>query len=999
MLTRMLTLGNVMVVSSAARRGPYWHLLETCLHVDGTHYQDHIAAILESVSQRMGLESFSQLFEAYAFQIAYSIRTGGLDFLRFPPRLLGYQDRKACAEAAFRAFTPANILADESAPEQMSHGQKLFANHCSIIQKTTAQGIRECFGDICGFQIVDWIESNAPLDSLEKVLLFNAKDIGDSASFEECLRQNVDGIVVAILRALGDQELDLIIEALRHVCNGDAASTFQAISSRGTNDFQTHTPNLPTFPARTILQALDWFSERTPDVKSNATSYHVLYELFSNIHRSPLVNEQIRLLNAMRLWVAFRHDNFQNSTLLYTLIRGATSLLAQSDLAHAAQSILEWAFNCYRRIACKDPRFPDILVRICRIAYDYSRVDDLSVSKLGQDMLRWIDAQALAFCKVSALRGQVVRALPAWPQEPSQGLLQIYQDISSESLSGVLGDPRISSNRFRLVRRFAELATRGEYDNEQFAKTDFWRLRDCIPESHRLRDEDIDAFATLLVLSKGHIDGFGSDQHHSASLRIRHRLDAKKRTGASAGDNSTSQYSIVLFLLAMLDGNDMTQVHVAYCTLRSLMSVAGVDMPQVYVWTSEQRTELEFLQSYRKMPHARPLRAMSELLTSSIYMQSTRDFHRWIAMTTILLTDVLGSSDSFYVQLTPILEADSAFAEQILPVLVHIALAAVFKDIDHESSPRTLLSNYFSSILSSDFAHVACRRVIVDIVLHLRNIQPPYSNDPLAPDKWLNLDYTVLGRNAIMCGAYTTALLFLELAAEYKDPSVSEDPTAEQILFDIYSHIDEPDGFYGIKTKDLHQFLIKRFHHEKQWDKAFHFHGAALEAGTKDTTTSEGLLQSFHSFGFDHLAINTLQGSLIASGSAFNSTSMNYRLGWRTETWDLPVRADRSNPGSLLYLVLRAVHRERGPKAIDAVLRHSLAEEMGRLRTLGSESLAEIREVTQNLMCLCQVTHWRSSRIQDRLAGKQTDLQAWKDFNHLDGDFEYVSVSHLWDSG
>ena len=96
-----------MVVSSAVRRGPYWHLLEAAFH--STHYYRHIEALLTSVSERLGLTRRSEIFDAYASQIAYSIRQSLDSVLRLPPHLLGYDDRKQCAEATFRAFTPTNI--------------------------------------------------------------------------------------------------------------------------------------------------------------------------------------------------------------------------------------------------------------------------------------------------------------------------------------------------------------------------------------------------------------------------------------------------------------------------------------------------------------------------------------------------------------------------------------------------------------------------------------------------------------------------------------------------------------------------------------------------------------------------------------------------------------------------------------------------------------------------------------------------------------------------
>jgi ataxia telangiectasia mutated family protein len=256
----------------------------------------------------------------------------------------------------------------------------------------------------------------------------------------------------------------------------------------------------------------------------------------------------------------------------------------------------------------------------------------------------------------------------------------------------------------------------------------------------------------------------------------------------------------------------------------------------------------------------------------------------------------------------------------------------------------------------------------------------------LGHEKWLDIDFTLLSRNAVICGAYTTALLFLELAAE-PGGSKPDVVAAEQILFEIYSHIDEPDGFYGITTTDLRQFLIKRFHHEKQWEKAFRFHGAALEASGRSTDDAEGLLNSFHAFGFDHLAIETLQSSHMGVESNASSSGMNYRLGWRTETWDLPDRHE-DDLGASLYLALRAVYRERDMLTVDSILHNALFSEMTKLRMLGPENLAEIRQVAQNLMCLNQVTHWRGKGIQKSLESKHIDINKWSDFIHVDPDFE-----------
>jgi ataxia telangiectasia mutated family protein len=991
----MLSLGNVMVISSAVRRAPYFHLLEAVFY--GSHFVHHIEAVLNAVSERMGLASFSELFEAYASQIAFSIRQANKDILSMPPHLLGYQGRRECAEATFRAFTPANIMAGGPSSEAIAHGQKLFAMHCKTIHKSPEDGLRDCFGDIVGYLIVFWSDEElkkpgGTLKHLEEQIKARTMMTDEHTNITDHLRNNLDGIIAAILRTLADQDFTsggAIIQALRVVGKSEiTVQTFMALTRyRSLDDVELHKPNLPIYSTLTILHAFHWLAQLVPDINTSATTYHVLHQLFADVQRTPLVNEQIRLLNSISLWVATHQVDFKDTTLLHTLIQGSAPLIAQFDLARAGQSILDWAFDQYRTVGQRDPGFPDVLIRVGCFAHDYSIRHDKAFASIGNDLLQWIDDQALQTCKFPNLRVQVVRALPAWSHQPCPELCQIYDDISPGSLSAVLNEARISSNKFRLVRRFRDLAAAGAYDGDQFAKCDFWRLKECIPPIEQLQKEDVDAFANLLVLHKGRIHSFGSEQPGLQSLRARHHWGTRKRESNTNSDDVSPQRAIVQSLLTMLDSNESTLVHVAYQTLRFTMSLPSSEMLHLQSWAPENRVELEYLQWYPLAPRTRSTRNIGELLSASFDSNIMVDFRLWIAQVTILLSDILVDIDPFFAQITSILHSDTEFAEQVLPVLVHTLLQAeLLGTTSHDVSARTCISRYFDVVLTSDSANVSCLRCIVDVALHLRHFRPTQSIDPLGHEKWLDIDFMLLSRNAVICGAYTTALLFLELAAEYGG-NQPDAVAAEQILFEIYSHIDEPDGFYGITTTDLRQFLIKRFHHEKQWEKAFRFHGASLEASQTSVSNAEGLLNAFHAFGFDHLAMETLHSSYRGVESNANSSGMNYKLGWRTETWDLPDQR-QDDLGASLYLALRAVYRERDPLVVDSIVRDALFEEMTKLRLLGPESLAEIHQVSQNLMCLNQVTHWRGNVIQKSLETKRIDKTEWFEFIHIHPDFE-----------
>ncbi|TFY59771.1 hypothetical protein EVG20_g7665 [Dentipellis fragilis] len=969
MLTRFMTLGNIMVHTS--------------------DYYQHIGCILDGVSARMGLSKPSELFEVYASQIAHSMHTAGADFLRLPPHLMGYRNRRECAEAAFRAFAPAVILMQED-QSMAERGKQSFVNHCKAIQVSPAEGFRDCFADIFGVDLVTSItglRESGTLDipkDLDQRMKSTNMGWDDKFDTEEALKGNMDGIVVAVLQALGDQDTSEdgpIFKALRALQSERVARAFEIITRYNhLQGLELYQPNLPLAETATILSAIHWLANHLPTVTSPAISYHVLHQMLAKIQQSPLVNEQIRSLNGLCLWISCNYRHFREPVLLQTLVNAAASLLAQIDLARGAQSMLEWAFGQYPKITHSDTGLPDVLIRICCLAHDYSVSDDASIAKLGMELLQWLEERVGLLATHNHIKPQIVKALPAWPREPSSAMASIFQDVTSHSLSAILADPRIESNRFRVVRRLRDLSLAGKYSGFQFSRLDFWRLKASIPGRSRLQDEDINAFATLLLSHKAQIRSFGTNPLSAQVVRQNRQAAHPKRS---------AKYAIVEYLLLLLDSDVPSRVHLAYHTLRR---VASSDLPNVKDSSPNHAVELEYFRVCPQPISSRQAPSLQVLLSDD-YINAAADFSVWVSQLTILLSDLLADSSSFYGQMEAILRADVPFAEEVLPILVHTLLCSD-KPLDGPSH-RSTLSNYFATVLSSPQSHVSSLRAIVNIVLHLRHFKRENSPDALDYDKWLDVDFILLSKSAIRCGMYTTALLFHELAANYCTDNAPLGPEAEEILFTIYSHIEEPDSFYGIRTNDFRQFLIQRFRHEQQWDKAFRFHGAALEADYKDVNETEGVLHSMHSFGFDHLAMGIHQTTSSSSGPATAADDMGYNLGWRTETWDLPDQTGVRSSGISLYRALRAVNRERDPRVIDSAIQSGLLEEMDQLRILGDEDLVGIHEVTSNLVCLNQVQLWRNGSVQRRLEAKQPDLQTWLPFNELDGDFEFPVLESI----
>lgn len=993
MLTRILCLGNVMVSSAAARRGPYWHLLETYFH--SNRYSDHLDLVLLHVSRRLGFQRSRQLFEEYASQLAYSIRQARLDILRVPPSALGYSSLRECAEATFHAFTPTNLAAEGEDPEAIAHGQSLFLIHCSAIQKSPADGMFACFPDVVGYMAVAWFDqledNDESYDTLNHLLREKMAGLGNVELFEEYMTCYADAIATTILRALGEQNFSangILVSTLQEEEPlSESAQVFRELSKyRRFEDFPFHVPNVPRFHPRVTLRALQWLAACVPDSNGLAASFHILRNLFNDIYRSALVNEQMRSVNAICLWVATHHTHFEDLVLLRTLMNGAVSLLLRNDLVTAAQSVLEWSFGICRQLDTSDAAFPDILIQTRCIAEDYCLAPEVDLKSTGRHLVQWIETQVALLCQSPAPRREIVKkAMPTWPGEPAGDLAFIYNEVALEDLAAMLKDTRATLGKFHVASRLACMPHKGS----EYAASYFWRLKDCMPLATQLQDKDTQAFVSLLMRHSGRFGNLSTDMPTSHTLRARHRRAFRRKDVASNTLTVLTHQTIVDALVSIITSTEGRQSFMVYTALRPLLGTLSAEDGNFPSWKSEHHQDLEYLQQFTRAQPKRPLRSLDELsIWESVTASST--FLEWVCKLAALLCDVLALEDAFFLPLAPLLESDAALAEDMLPVLVHSILHVHrLKSDAANGKAKFTISQLFATFAGSESAHIGFVRTAVDVVLHLRNFPPPGLADAAAYDGWLTIDYLLLSRLAVTCGSYTTALLFLELANEYREPNAPEGIVDEQILFEIYSHIDEPDGFYGIQSKDMRGFLVKRLHHEKEWGLAFRLHGAGLEADRTDAGEREGMLQSLYAFGFDRFAMQALQDSADDGILASHQADMGYHLGWRTESWDLPDLGSDADRGRSLYLAMRAVYCERDQHIVYGIVRHAFKTEMEALRAVGDENVLEMQVIVRNLLCLQQIVDLRNDQIQPNVAfDSEAELRVFSTFCDIAPTFE-----------
>ena len=996
MLTRFLTLGNFMVVSSSLRRVPFWHLLESEFHSES--YTPHVKETLTIVARRLGFKSLSLLFESYATHIANAISLLNLDFTRLSWDLLGYANVKSFMDATFPIVCPMLALRSDSSDPELLIKQPFFANYLRTTHQTIEQALARVFPAIVGWKAVFYLEdTNA---SQEQVLAeeFDAhlgemmekwarRCLVDGAGEDDAvayIQKSLDRIAFNILRLLQDVDYSSggpLAKAAQTVSLAPQhAEVFKALNSyRKHSPFVMHPPNPPSVPALTIVKCLKWlagFAKRRTTFKPSTSgmTYNVIRLLLAETVRTPLANDQLQMFSALSLHISFHFAEIKDLAFLRLLMHGAVILLPEYDLAPCAQSLLNWCMNTYARLSeGSDARaglssFPDILSQIAHVAGHYaSHPTDQKSRDMGLKLIEWLESKTSEYSAHETLRHQILSSVVTWPPNLRRTVEEFEVELQDyENLTHIFKDPTISINKFRITQRLRDHATFDKSALKVFATDEFWRLKSCVPAMNDLHDDDVAAFAELLSLRAGKIDMMPDSLSENRSLALRY----SRLTPKGLITPTTSQY-IILLLYEMLYSYTMVMSDLAYRTLRYMFS-AGCSIPDVSKNPLTLR-ELKLLASYLVPTPTPKTASLEDLANSPKYNNSRTNFKVWISLATVLFSGVLSTSQSFFSHLSTLLEHDVAFAQELFPLLVHELLIL---PSESNSTPRLHLSRYFSSLLSFPDTENKIKKTIIDTVLHLRHFPPSPTLSPnsLECNYWLDVDYLLLSNSATRCGAFTTALLFLELAADGPEKHKVEE-TSEDILFTIYSHIEEPDGFYGIKSQDPHAFLLRRLHHEKRWEKALQFHNAGW------TNHNDAMTQALHNLGWNDLAMKAISKDQRGNSSVEASSEMWYELGWRVGHWDLPAVTPENQPSATIYIALQSMHQERDGHRLAAKLRQLSRMELIRLSATGNEDMEALRSSVRRLLSLREIQRWKSADdLQDLEDGLRVEAQRTADF-------------------
>ncbi|GAA5937662.1 hypothetical protein JCM1841_000247 [Sporobolomyces salmonicolor] len=984
-LTQILANANIMIVSAARRRAPYDHLLE--IAVKNGELAGPVVAALTGVSERLGFATRAELYLEYARYVVWIQLPRGEDLAALPPGLqvggdLGqHLSFRAAGFPTLRDARKADFNQTASWLLQSEHTQEAFHTMCDVLRRSPREGRLACFPQtvaciITRHQVELHHKPGIPVAVIRTKLaeLAEAAGAGDAYMQEALISSMADEIVVETLLLTFPFEgrLDEVPRALAH--DKRAAETFIQLIQLPVI-FDTEPPPPHHWPDQTVAGIL-MFDKDFPVLSQPAAVFSVVYNLLGRVYSARFVVEQQRRLLHLALLVSLSHRVVRDPPILAALVDGLIGLLPQLDLVVFVPSMLRWCLTEWlaHAVTTQDEEKAALCEQLARAAHATEWLREaLGGSNAGTDSLAaFLDDALRQLCALQ--EPTTMEACLLWPRK-----IVATQEFGCKDVYEALASPFAPSGKFGFVH---ELQNRHDILSSPLGGRIVWRLMQAISSTDDPSPDDCLAFADILY-------AVGGDVETPDLVELSEGLSGDEAFEPPMQEDNAIKRAVLRRVIRLLSNSDRKLVSAAFETAKAIFSVPeSGDVLKVDEFSFRLRPVVSFLAhpSLMRPERVRPrlVRSLDELGTDA-WIKGGRDFSRWVREFAELLADVRASSDMFYAQLVGLIQISPPFAQAIIPHLVHSILLQGYGSGDFEAGQK--LSRYLEQLLRSRASSKEAIAVVVDTVTYLRR-HPRTDLNPASTsrfDTWLAVPWVLVADGAVKTGAYLAGLLFLELAHEYSDlfqqrdgrmRDRRSDEKGQALLYEIYSKIDEPDGFYGQQSDDVRQALIRRYCHEGRWTDAFETYGARHEAqsrqlGTLDSSATAGVVTSLASLGFHRLAMSVFQparldGSLQEDDLA---PDLPYELAWRTDVWDLPIGRYAAGTSSVsLYTALRASRPGRSLESAREAVRSSLVVETRKLASVSLDLPRPSTDVVSTIIALREVARLVELKEGDKLA-------------------------------
>lgn len=947
-ITTLLTYSNIMVASDFFRSNAY-HPIIVLAALDASKTTSRfIKAALTASASRLGLTSLAELYTFLApYTMAEQLYNSQERLLIPDPTAFGFPNKQSLYAARFNETAPMVLAGPRP---------QFFQDLCAYVGVDEKEALSDIFPTYVAYKFTAGEPGSDVFKLAEQDIAFKAVEVatGTGQQAPDLLRSIRDLVVWRLFSFIWEAEYSANTLSNMFIKywpeNTSAATVLREMLGAVQTPFRPNVLSPPDVRLQAILYALRRSHPATAGaLDDEAILYSILHRMLCSVALPPFTSQQLRLLYNTVLCVACSSATLKKSPVsLLMILHRVSALLRQSDLFPVASNVFLWSLyqllGLRRKANSEMGEEVHFILQAAEAAQDLAAGEAASIQVAAEGLLRKLEeclAENLLDPSKKLVSG-MLQARILWPRD----LFINKEKPSIEEFENAITHTHGHVGICSALKLLAEKVARAPLTAHphRIARMLWIALSRLNPSTMKEETsvEVAQVFARLLRLSFGTIEPPALENMSGSG----HLQDASVQLAKS---------QITARLTQLLDDTDLRRVHAAFEVLLSIASIPEEAMPD----GGDRRLDMI------AAPHIRHRNIKASVIGPSLDLVDLARNPHWLEVAKLqdewrrdfaaFLAKALGTTQAFYNTLVRLLAENTDFAHKSLPTLVGATL------LSGGPAARQNLSAYCESILDTG---CPCAVDIIEVILYLRSLKPPQGYTdvpaPLLRNFWLAVPYEKLARSALRDKNYHAALLFVELS---RDGNAQPPNLDQELLYDIYGNLEDPDGFYSISSSDLPRGLVRRLHHEGRWLEALSWHGAELEAwpstGRSSSAPMSAALECLAHGDLGSLAMIMFQSK---QGGVSLPQDLLPDLAWKTQSWDIPSPEDTARHHSYsLYTALKASGTVYDHSGSDFLLA-SLGHEVMQLAGLSQTFPARNPQSLDRILALQEIVHWRNHR-------------------------------------
>lgn len=759
---------NCCVASMSLRATTMFHLYEIPPTTNTVH--QHFQAGLEAVAVRLHLDSIATLFRPYATIICLSQVGSGQKTMMQPFRLYGFPT-KAAFGASLLTTVGSSVLIEEN-------GLTVVRDACEASSTPIDWAVQQSLPTAVALSlggITPRTGDHKAVDSEITKTFTKLPGFRNGKQVQEAIASKID-LVLANLLVLLDLEATpgQICDLLQSnkTSSSDPLVFDQLLSTDDSNANGGAAALSPSLSAESVIATHAYCVSRYTSASPNRVVFVALELLFKQMNSTFLASEERRYLRALALVISLYVNTMRVDVILQVFLRETITRIDKTDYPDIVIQMLQWGFDQVSTITSGLEQMPEIMIQLGEVRH---RLGKASAGEMGQATAAAIDAWLVSQIPIwtasEMIRDSLDFAMAFWPTEVT-AMFENWREPNFVDLA-FIADTRRSKSFSSMtlcsgLARGMPVGNRGEHI-DAFVKHVFWHLKATLNEETSTT-EGVAGLLDLLAQVDGEVHAPDLSTANELSIdEVRARYDQKL-----AGEPALMLRAILIGKVAELTqekaytlrSTALEVLRRSYATIHELMGRG------VFPGTSHPRPLLELL-SPVDVPTNVSNSNLDILGQTDTWIRRSRSSESWASQLSLLFCDVLAADDPFYRSFVPLLDLSAKTASEFLPWFVQALLtvgSAKRKEVAESRS--AILSAYFTKVIQWSAASKNAIATIIKTVLHLRGFMPDFRTGVMAFNRWLEIDQILLSEAAIKCGAYATAMLFLEILKDTRDDQV-----------------------------------------------------------------------------------------------------------------------------------------------------------------------------------------------------------------------------------